>query len=91
MTAGPPAATGPGAAELAARAGFIDVEARDVTPAYLATARAWLEARLTLRDELRPLGPEDYDERVAAGRLAVAAIEAGLLERTLVLATRPAR
>lgn len=91
MTAGPPAATGPGAAELAVRAGFVDVEARDVTPAYLTTARAWLEARVALRDELRPLGPEDYDERVAAGHLAVAAIEAGSLERTLLLATRPTR
>ncbi len=89
VAAGPPVPTGPGAAELAARAGFVDVEAHDVSADYLVTARAWLDARLALRDELRPLGPEEYDEKVADGRLAIAEIEAGRLARTLVVATRP--
>jgi hypothetical protein len=91
LLAGPPVPTGPDGAELATRAGFIDVEALDVTPAYLLTARAWLDARLRLREQLRPLGPEEYDDKVAQGHLAVAAIEAGQLERTLVAAARPRR
>ena len=89
IEAGPPAPTGPDGGELAQRAGFVDVESTDVTPAYLVTARAWLDARLDLRDELRPLGPAEYDEKVDQGRLAVAEIEAGRLRRTLVVATRP--
>jgi hypothetical protein len=83
--------TGPDGAGLARRAGFTDVEALDVTPAYLFTARAWLAARLRLRESLRRLGPQEYDDKVAQGHLAVAAIEAGRLQRMLVVAARPRR
>lgn len=89
VAAGPPAPTGPDGHELAQRSGFRDIEAVDVTADYLAVARAWLGARERLRDELRPLGPEAYDEKICDGRKAVAEIEAGRLRRTLVVASRP--
>lgn len=76
---------------LAERAGFVDVEAIDVTSDYLTSARARLAARLRLRDEIRPLDPEDYDEMVAKGPLAIREIEAGRLLRTFVVARRPMR
>jgi hypothetical protein len=64
---------------------------RDVTADYLASARARLSARLRLRDEIRPLDPDDYDEMVTHGPLAIREIEAGRLLRTLVVARRPPR
>lgn len=87
---GPPAPTGPDNAELAVRAGFVDVTATDVTADYLTTALAWQRAREQLRDELRPLGPEEYDAKRVQARHAVEEIRAGRLRRTLVTARRPA-
>jgi cyclopropane fatty-acyl-phospholipid synthase-like methyltransferase len=88
VAAGPPAPTTPDLAALTARAGFTDVAVTDRTDDYLATARAWLAARQRHRDALRPLDPDDYDDRVTRGRGAVAAIEAGLLRRAEVVAVR---
>jgi cyclopropane fatty-acyl-phospholipid synthase-like methyltransferase len=91
MRAGPPAADDKGGSELLARAGFIDVREYDVTEQYAATARAWREARLRHRDELRPLDPAAYDDRIARGAEAIAAVGAGLLRRTLHVARRDGR
>jgi cyclopropane fatty-acyl-phospholipid synthase-like methyltransferase len=87
--AGPSSATTPDLMELVERAGFADVRLVDVTGDYLDTARAWLAARERHRDELRPLDPADYDERIAKGRAAISAIEQGLLRRALGVASRP--
>lgn len=89
--AGPPVPTGPDGRSLAERAGFVEIDVRDVTADYLASARARLSARLRLRDEIRPLDPDDYDEMVTQGPLAIREIEAGRLRRTLVVARRPPR
>lgn len=88
---GPPAPIGPDGRSLAERAGFVEIDVRDVTADYLASARARLAARLRLRDEIRPLDPDDYDEMVTQGPLAIREIEAGRLLRTLVVARRPPR
>jgi len=68
------------------RYGFVDVREIDVTSDYLETARAWRAARIRHRDELRPVDPEVYDERLEKGEKAIAAIEAGQLRRTLHVA-----
>jgi hypothetical protein len=85
---GPPAAAGADPAELLERAGFTDIAAYDVTADYLATATAWRAARVRHRDELRPLDPEVYEDRLAHGALEVKALQAGLLRRTLYIARR---
>lgn len=89
VAAGPPSPTGPDLAGLLERAGFVDVAELDVTPAYLATTRAWRAARLRHRDVLRPVDPQVYDDRLAQGEQAIAAIEAGLLRRTRLVGTAP--
>lgn len=91
VAAGPPAVTGPPAAELLTRAGFVDVREEDVTADYLATTRAWRAARLRHRDALRPVDPEVYDDRLARGEAAIEAIDAGRLRRTFCVARRPDR
>ena len=72
--------------DLLARAGFVDVRGTDVTGEYHATTHAWLAARLRHRDAVRPLDPAMFDERIAKNRAALAAIEAGLLRRTMYAA-----
>ncbi|HET6818719.1 MAG TPA: hypothetical protein VFH66_15935 [Mycobacteriales bacterium] len=89
--AGPPAVAGADAAELLAKAGFTDIRARDVTEDYLATSTAWRAVRLRHRDELRPLDPEVFDDRIERGANEAEALRAGLLRRTLYVATRPPR
>ena len=88
VAAGPPAVTTPDLPDLVDRAGFSEVRTTDVTGDYLETARDWLAARERHHDELRPLDPAGYDERVSRGRAAIRAIEEGLLRRSLVVATR---
>ena len=87
--AGPPSPDGPDVSHLLERAGFADVREVDVTADYLTTARAWLAARLRHRDVVRPLDPEMYDGRLDQGRASIAAIEEGLLRRTLHIAQVP--
>jgi len=88
VAAGPPTPAGPDIAGLLHRARFVDVRAEDRTSDYLATARAWLQARLRHRDEMRPVDPATYDNRIADGRVAIPAIEEGLLRRSLYVARR---
>lgn len=81
--AGPPSPDGPDLTPLLARAGFDAIRAVDVTADYLTTTRAWLAARLRHRETVRPLDPTMFDGRVDKGEAAIAAIEDGLLHRTL--------
>jgi len=87
---GPPAVAGAEPAELLERAGFVDIQAHDVTAAYLAASRAWLATRLKHRDQIRPLAPDVFDDRIEHGTRETAALDAGILRRTLYLARRNA-
>lgn len=69
----------------------LDVE-RDVTAAFLDTARAWLRESDALADELRGLEPPGgFDERQEDRRRMIAAIEDGLLRRSLFVASKRGR
>jgi cyclopropane fatty-acyl-phospholipid synthase-like methyltransferase len=87
--AGPPSPDGPHLSDLLGRAGFTDVDEVDVTADYLTTSRAWLAARLRHRDAVRPVDPQMYDDRLDKGRASIAAIEDGLLRRSLHVARTP--
>lgn len=71
-------------------AGFRDVEHRDVTDEYRASLEAWQRAlrRRSAAIE-REIGTDAHEERLATGRGALAAIEAGLLSRSIYCAMRP--
>ena len=87
--AGPPSPDGPYLSETLDRVGFTDVREVDVTADYLTTTRAWLTARLRHRNTVRPLDPEMYDGRLNQGKASTAAIEDGLLRRSLHIARVP--
>jgi hypothetical protein len=70
-------------------AGFHDIVEVDLTADYLTTARAWHRHTLSYQTELAALRPGEIAERLARRRTAIAAIEAGLLRRSLFLAHRP--
>jgi hypothetical protein len=70
-------------------AGFRESTEVDVTAAFRATAAAWLlesEARAGELARLEP--PGAFQQRQADRRTMLAAIDAGLLRRALVLARR---
>jgi hypothetical protein len=68
-------------------AGFEDITEIDVTPAFAATAAAWLAESMSQADALARLEPPGaFEQRQADRRLMLAAIHAGLLRRALVLA-----
>jgi hypothetical protein len=70
-------------------AGFIEVDAVDLTAEYLATQRRWLAATLQYEVGLRDaLGDDVVREGIERRRRTVGAIEEGLLLRTLYAATR---
>lgn len=89
--AGPRAAETPQDHETMLRsAGFGEVSEIDVTVQYLATQRALLVSRQRHERALRrEAGAEEFERRVRDNQHAAAAIEAGLLHRSLFLATRP--
>jgi ubiquinone/menaquinone biosynthesis C-methylase UbiE len=71
-------------------AGFVEIEERDLTPEYLATAARRLEVTEQFADGLVwMLGHRDYDETHAERRITVAAVADGLLRRSLFVARRP--
>ena len=75
--------------ELVVQAGFTDVVDIDVTEDYARTQRAWFEANESRADEVRRLTTEsELATEQAARRFAQAAIEDGLLRRSLITATR---
>jgi hypothetical protein len=68
-------------------AGFDDVIELDVTPAFAATAAAWLAETEPHAEQLARLeAPGAFEERQADRRTMLAAIHAGLLRRALLLA-----
>ena len=73
-----------------ASSGFTDIRETDVTAQYLATLRALLASRQRHARALRrEAGAEEYERRVTENRNAAAAAEAGILHRSLIVATRP--
>lgn len=76
--------------ELVAQAGFQDVVAHDVTPDYARTQRAWLDGNESKAAEVRRLiSDRDFALAQADRRVAQAAIDEGLLRRSLITASRP--
>jgi hypothetical protein len=68
-------------------AGFVDIIELDVTSAFAATAAAWLAETEPYAEELARLeAPGAFEQRQADRRTMLAAIQAGLLRRALVLA-----
>jgi cyclopropane fatty-acyl-phospholipid synthase-like methyltransferase len=75
--------------ELVVQAGFTDVVDIDVTEDYARTQRAWFEANESRADEVRRLTSDtEFVTAQADRRFAQAAIEDGLLRRSLITATR---
>jgi hypothetical protein len=73
-------------------AGFVEIEEHDLTADYLATASRKQEvAEQLAADMVEMLGRQQYDEMQSERRLAIAAIEGGLLRRSLFIAHRPQR
>jgi hypothetical protein len=71
-------------------AGFHDITEVDVTPAFAATAAAWLAETGPYAAELSRLEPPGaFEHRQADRRAMLAAIHGGLLRRVLLLARRP--
>ena len=68
-------------------AGFGDITETDVTPEFRATAAAWLaEAAAHARQLARLEAPGAFEQRQADRHAMLAAIDAGLLRRALILA-----
>lgn len=71
-------------------AGFVDVEEIDLTAEFLATARRAVEFQRRFERELREAnGDAGYEEDLADQEGIVAAVDEGLLRRSLLSATRP--
>ena len=75
-----------------AAAGFVDIDGVDLTPAFVETARAWLDECERHADQLAALEPPGaFDERQRVRRAQLAAVEDGLLRRGLFSASRAPR
>lgn len=69
--------------------GFSDSTEVDLTPSFRATAAAWLAESEVHADELARLEPPGaFAQRQIGRRAMLAAIDAGLLRRALVVARR---
>lgn len=91
IEAGPPAVDGPDdMGAVVGELGFRDVEVVDLTGAFRDTQRAWIAAWEANAGHLGGLfGVDTFAERLEERRRTLAAIDDGLLQRTLVAATRP--
>ena len=70
-------------------AGFVDVDEHDVTPDYLATARRKLEESERFAAGMaEALGRQEFEDTQGKRRLAIRAIAAGLLRRSVFVARR---
>jgi cyclopropane fatty-acyl-phospholipid synthase-like methyltransferase len=77
-------------AELVAQAGFEEVAEVDVSADFLTTQRAWIDQNEAHADTLRQLmSDEDFKRAQLDRRLALDAITAGLLKRSLFSAAVP--
>lgn len=71
-------------------AGFVNIEAMDITSDYLATLQRWIDAAQRREAEVRrATGDDAFDERMAYRHDAVDAIDEGLLKRFQYAGTRP--
>jgi hypothetical protein len=76
--------------ELVVQAGFREVVVIDATPDYARTQRAWLEANESRAADVQQiLSASEFATAQADRRFALAAIEDGLLRRSLITAMRP--
>jgi len=76
--------------QLLRSAGYVDIEALDVTRAFLDTTRAWIEQRQRHARELAALQPPGaFEQRQRDHRAQLAATEEGLLRRGLFSGKRP--
>ena len=76
--------------EMVERSGFTDIAVHDVTTEYERTQRTWLETSEANADALRPASSDaEFELGQRERRRTRAAIEDGLLRRTLITATRP--
>jgi hypothetical protein len=72
------------------RAGYVDIVHIDCTAEFGRVARAWLDQYDGHREAIvATLGAAAFEERQAARRLLVRAIDEGLLRRSLFVASRP--
>lgn len=77
---------------LLASAGFVDVDEIDQTEDYHETQQAWLAGWERHQDEVRGIfGSEVFSDKTNDRRVTVAAIEGGLLRRSMYVATVPTR
>ncbi len=77
-------------AGLLASAGFVRIDETEVTDEYRRVAHAWLNAAVRHEVGLRDaLGDAAYEERQSERIEHVAAIDSGLLRRSLFVASRP--
>lgn len=91
LKAGPSAVAtrSPSYRHLIASAGFTDVEQIDVTPAYRVAQRTWLRCALELKKQLAPTEPPGrFAERIEEQALTRAALNDGLLYRSLLVGRR---
>jgi cyclopropane fatty-acyl-phospholipid synthase-like methyltransferase len=76
--------------ELVEQAGFIDIVEIDVSEEYGRIQAAWLDANEARAAEVRRLlSDREFNDAQMDRRRALAAIERGLLRRSLITATRP--
>jgi hypothetical protein len=70
--------------QMLASAGFGEIEELDLSEEFRETQRAWLDGRDRYADELIAAeGEASYNERRSDGMVQLAAIEEGLLRRSL--------
>jgi hypothetical protein len=93
MMAGPPAvSTRHDHHTLLATAGFGDIAETDVTADFSSTLHVWLEYASEREPDLRrAMGDELFDARRSDRRIQSAAVDAGVLRRSLFVADKPAR
>jgi hypothetical protein len=87
---GPGSATRRAMTELLEGAGFVGVRERDVTTAFLRTARAYVDTSAQFRDELLAAwGDELFADRLRDRTATLELIETGVLRRGIFAARRP--
>ena len=75
--------------DLLRSAGFADTEEIDLTEEYLRTANAWTKHRVRFADELIEFeGSDTFEERQAERQCGAAAVEDGLIRRSMFVAHR---